>query len=415
MNNPVISFLIQPLSSLDKAIAFCIGYGILFFAYNDCVNRQWDFPVYYLAAHSIADHQNPYDPAILKSISDSREEVGYGGGLPYLYPPHIARLLFPLKTMNFFTASFIWMAAKCAALEAILFLSLVLMKIPIHPVSLIATHIIAVFYRPAAIDFNAGNIATFEAALIVAGLTAWSLKRYAYAGFFTALGCSFKGTPFLITLYPLHLRDIRYIIALIISGVLLGFVILYDWQALIQCLTFYRSPEWEQIWDEQVQSFYNCSSTTVILRTFSQTYFADPLWEAPVLANILIPLFPITIFGIIAYTIQRKNNDPSLDKTDGALLSMILCGVLLLPPRLAGYTLVWTLFPFLQIITHSIQRKSYIALFAVIIGFVLIQLNLPPNHIPSGILQLFIDKDFFGLLLFFLSAVWLCNLRPKSI
>ncbi|MBN2325720.1 MAG: DUF2029 domain-containing protein [Candidatus Omnitrophica bacterium] len=415
MSGTILSFAKRPLSKFEASIAFLIGFGILFYFYSDCVNRQWDFPVYYLAAKAVANHQNPYDPSILQSIADAEEEVGYGGGLPYLYPPHLARMLSLFGKAPFFASSFFWMTFKCAALEMILFLSFALMRIPVTPLALIVGNIAALFFRPAALDFNAGNAATFEYALILAGLYAWSRSRFCAAGFFTILGGSIKGTSLLITLYPIHLRDWRFLRALTIAAIILGCFLVWDWRILLRFFEFYQSPLWKQMWDEQVQSFYNCSYATVILRTFSYTYFAEPILAIPLLSTILIPLFPLFIFASMAFFLQkqRRQSQSLFNPTSGIVLSMILCGVLLLPPRLAGYTLIWTLFPFFQIIHTSWKNRIYIALPYVLTGLILIQLNLPPNHIPHGIPQLLIDKDFFGLLLLFISSLLLIQYSSK--
>ncbi|MGC9328722.1 MAG: glycosyltransferase family 87 protein, partial [Candidatus Hinthialibacter sp.] len=210
------------------------------------MNRQWDFPVYYLAAKAVADHQNPYDPSILQSIADADEEVGYGGGLPYLYPPHLARILSLFVKAPFFASSFFWMTFKCAALEMILFLSFALMRIPATPLVLILGNIAVLFFRPAALDFNAGNIAAFEYAFILAGLYAWSQSRYTAAGFYTILGGSIKGTPLLITLYPLHLRDWRYLRTLTVAALILGCFLLWDGKNFLRFVEFYQSPLWKQ-------------------------------------------------------------------------------------------------------------------------------------------------------------------------
>jgi glycosyl transferase family 87 len=402
-----LSFALKPLDRIDCLISFLIGFGVIFYVYSDSVNRQWDFPVYYLAAKTVAQGSNPYDPAALQAASDSIEEVGYGGSLPFLYPPHLARVMYPLSMASFFSATFCWMLLKCVALEAIIFLSLKLIGQPIHLLGLILAHIAALFYRPISLDFSAGNIALFEAFLVLLGLNAWRCNRYTVSGFFTILGCSIKGTPILIALYPLHLREWRLVKALTIFVVIFGFYMLFEWQLFVNFIAFYQSPEWEVIWDEQVQSFYNCSSVTVILRTFSDTYFAEPIIRFPMLATILIPIFPLVIFGLMAFSIKKAQSN-GYKHTSGILISMIICGVLLLPPRLAGYTLVWTLFPFLQVCYCCWDKKKVLPFIFVLAGLTLIQLNLPPNHVAAGITQLLIDKDFFGLLCIFTATVLLC-------
>ncbi|HXK94468.1 MAG TPA: hypothetical protein PKV38_12380, partial [bacterium] len=76
--------------------------------------------------------------------------------------------------------------------------------------------------------------------------------------------------------------------------------------------------------------------------------------------------------------------------------------------------LAWTYFPLLQILWTAIQKSRSGSLGLTLAGWILIQLDWPPNHIPPGITQLFIDKDFFGLLAFFLAAFSLCAFPPKT-
>ena len=414
MPRPVgLVFLWTPLDAGGRLLAFLAGFGMLFWNYSECVKRQWDFPVYYLAARALENGENPYDPARLSAIARTVEGAGYGG-LPYLYPPYLARVLTPLAHLPFFPAAFLWLVLKCAALEATIFLALFLARIPVHILSLAAGHLAALFYRPLALDFNAGNIAIFESALILGSLAAWRRARYGTASVLFAVGGTLKGASLLLALYPWHLRDKPFLRALAAAFLGLGLMALIDYPAAVELIRFYRGPEWQALWDEQVQSFYNCSSVTVILRTFSDTYFAQPLVFSPALSSILIPLFPLLIFAAMAYAIHVQQKRPGFDPFDGPIFALLILGTLLIPPRLAGYTLAWTYFPLLQILWTAIQKSRSGSLGLTLAGWILIQLDWPPNHIPPGITQLFIDKDFFGLLAFFMAAFSLCAFPPKT-
>ncbi|MFB3787286.1 MAG: glycosyltransferase family 87 protein [bacterium] len=402
------AFALKPLDAYGRLLAFGIGFGVLFLAFGDCIKRQWDFPVYYLATRALWNGDNPYEPARLSALAQTVEGAGYGG-LPYLYPPYLARILTPLALLPFFPAAFAWLAIKCAALEATIFLALFLARIRIHPVSLAVCHFAAIYYRPIALDFNAGNIAILESALILGALAAWRRARTGTASLLFALGGTLKGSSLLLALYPLHLRDKTFLRALAAAFLGLSLVFLLDYKATGEMIHFYRGPQWQALWDEQVQSFYNCSSTTVILRTFSDTYFAEPLLRSPLLTNILVPLFPLWVFAAMAYAIHNRQKRAEFDPCDGRILALLLLGTLLIPPRLAGYTLAWTFFPLVQILWAAYRESRTGSLLLALIGLVLIQLNWPPNHIPPGITQLFIDKDFFGLLCLFGSAFFLCR------
>lgn len=415
MGRPVlVEFAIRSLSAYGRLVAFLIGFGVLFLVFSDCVKRQWDFPVYYLAARALWNGENPYDPARLSALAQTVEGAGYGG-LPYLYPPYLARILTPLAWLPYFPAAFTWLAIKCAALEATLFLALFLARIRIHPVSLAVGHIGVFFYRPIALDFNAGNIAILEAALVLGALAAWSRARTGSASALFALGGTLKGSFLLLALYPLHLRDKPFLRALTAAFLGLSLVFLLDYKATGEMLHFYRGPQWQALWDEQVQSFYNCSSTTVILRTFSDTYFAEPLIRSPLLTTILIPLFPLSVFAALAYAIHTRQKREGFDPFDGRILALLVLGTLLIPPRLAGYTLAWTFFPLVQILWAAYRESRTGPLVTALLGVVLLQMNWPPNHIPPGITQLFIDKDFFGLLCLFGSAFFLCREPVREI
>ncbi|HQH72980.1 MAG TPA: glycosyltransferase 87 family protein, partial [bacterium] len=198
MGRPVlVEFAIRSLSAYGRLVAFLIGFGVLFLVFSDCVKRQWDFPVYYLAARALWNGENPYDPARLSALAQTVEGAGYGG-LPYLYPPYLARILTPLAWLPYFPAAFTWLAIKCAALEATLFLALFLARIRIHPVSLAVGHIGVFFYRPIALDLNAGNIAILEAALVLGALAAWGRARTGSASALFAFMLSYPPTDYVI-------------------------------------------------------------------------------------------------------------------------------------------------------------------------------------------------------------------------
>jgi len=402
MTRSRFAFFLCPFSPYYRSVSFLLGFGVLFWAYSDSVRRQWDFPVYYLASRSLWHSVDPYDVAAFQSFAKTQTEVPYGG-LAYLYPPLPARLLYPLAVLPYFPAAFIWMSLKCAALEAAIVAILSLMRQPPTLLSLGLLHGVAVWFRPLAMDFDAGNVAVFEFALAAGAMTAWSKGKFTFAAIFLSACGMTKGFPLLLALYPIHLRERKWIRALLVVLAGIAGMMLFDFRALQSYVAFYRSPEWQKIWDEQVQSFYNCSSVSVILRTFSETYFSAPLYNSPLLVLLLIPLFPILVFSLVCYAVgrhQKKSGNPF----NGNVLSLLFCGLLLIPPRLAGYTLAWTFSPAVQIIFSSLLRKQYSTLFLATLGVFLFQLNLPPQHVAQGITQLLIDKDFFGLFFLFIAS-----------
>ncbi|MEW6237390.1 MAG: glycosyltransferase family 87 protein [Candidatus Omnitrophota bacterium] len=391
--------------------AALIGFAVLFLGYSDSVRREWDFAVYYLAADALWSGKNPYDPHVLINIGKAVDGAGYEG-LPYLYSPLFARLLYPFTRLSYFDAAFAWMALKCAALEWSLFSILMLLRLSPSWWSLALLNLGALFYRPIALDFNAGNVAVFESALILGSLAAWRRKSSAAAPLLLAAG-AIKGTPLLMLLYPIHRRDYPFLKSFAAAFAVLLFLLLLGYQAVYQCYSFFHGPIWRTMWDEQVQSIYNCSSITVLLRTFSETYFSEPLYHSPFLTGLLIPLFPIMVFCLAAYGIYRRESHVEYENTDEKSLSIILLCLLLLPPRLAGYNLALSFYPLVQILFSAWREKRNAVLFIALIGLLFIQIDLRQigihkGHIKPGPIQLLIDKDFFGLLFLFIAAVTLC-------
>lgn len=409
----IFYFILKPLRTFDTAIAMVAGFGILIYCFSDCVKREWDFAVYYLASIAIWQGDSPYSSQTLSGIAETIDDVGYGG-LPYLYPPHLARILWPVSLLDYYTASFVWIVFKCLALECIIVLTIRLMKIPLCLQTFILIHITAIYFRPVGLDFNSGNVATFETLLILSGLAGWACSKYVQTGFSLFLGGSLKGSLLLLFLYPLHLRDTMLLKSLIAPVLCFLLYTIMDASAFLHWIEFFRGHTWAQMWDEQIQSFYNCSSTTVILRTFCETYFAEPIFHFPPIAYLLIPLFPVSVFALMGYVIQRYQQCTGFDKTDPAILSVLLFGLLLLPPRLAGYSLVMMFFPTIQTLYAGFVSRNWFALVCSSTGFCLLQMNLPPNHIPAGFSQLLIDKDFFALLLFFIASAYILLYKARG-
>ncbi len=404
--------LFKNLSHFQQIIMFMVGFGILFLAYSDAVRRQWDFAVYYLAAKGVWEEINIYNSDQMMAYADTIDGVGYAG-LPFLYPPLVARLLFPFGWLDYFNAAFMWMVLKCLALEFSIFMILKLIRLNRSVISLTLVHLGAIFFQPIGLDFNSGNVAIFELTFLLSFFYFWREKQYFISGISILLSSLMKIYPILLVLYPLHLRDRRFLWALSISVLSVASLQLLDFQDLQRYLVFFRSPFLKLMWDEQVQSFYNCSYMTVILRNFSATYFAIPLYESPILVSLLIPMFPILIFATMAFVIWMRQKDMNFKPLNPGIISFLLCGVLLLTPRLAGYTLAWTFFSVVFLVCHSLKKTLYLPLIIALIGIVLFQLYLPPQHIPSGVMQLLVDKEFFALLCLFIANV-IVVLRDKQ-
>ncbi len=413
------SFLFhKPLGFYSKSVLFIIGFAMLFWWYSDAVRRQWDFAVYYVASIALWNGENPYDPETLKQIAKSIDGVGYEG-LPYLYSPLFARVLWPLTHLSYFEASFCWLLIKCVLLEISLFVMLYLLRIEIQSIIFIAIHIAVFFFRPFALDFNAGNIAIFEYSLIVCSLALWRTNRWRSCAFLMLFAGLIKGTLMFFVLYVVHTRNWKLLKALALSTMVFGVILLVDYRPVINYLQFFQTPTWTLMWDEQVQSIYNCSATTVILRTFCETYFAQPIIHFPLLGKILIPIFPIIIFILTANAVNFHQKRQGTSETDNNILTILILCILLLTPRLAGYSLSLTFYPAIYLIYKSFKEKRYISIFMSMLGSTLLlmeplQIGFHPGHFePGGFEQLMVDKDFFASLILYFTSFTTCRFYGK--
>lgn len=397
-------FVWQPLHKIQLFYAMALGFLFVMLSMNVFLHRQWDFGVYYMTGYAINHDLNPYDKDGLLTASYELPDVEYGG-LPYLYPPITAHLFQPLACLSYFEATYVWYILKCIALELLIVLTLRLCNIPCNLLYLFFLHIAALWFRPIHLDFNAGNMAVFEAALIYSFFWSWKSGKGVLSAVPLTLAGSIKIMPFLLILYPLHLRKYNILISFSLCMLLIGGLTLLEYERLASYLSFFRSTKWLMIWDEQVQSFFNCSATTVIVRTFSDTYFAQPIYESALAVSILIPLFPIVVFTCSAILINQYLNRNDKGILDGPVVSLLIMTLLLIPPRLAGYTLSWLYLPIICLLKEGFINKQIVTLFLISIGLWLLQSDIPPEHVSPGITQLLIDKDFFGLLAIYLSGM----------
>ncbi len=410
-----LSMLVQtPLHGMSLFFASVVGFIVFLNAMDLFVMRQWDFSVYYMAGYALNHDWNPYDRDGLQELASSLPEVEYGG-LPYLYPPLTGYLFKPLALLPYFEAKYVWFVCKCAALEGIILVTLFVCRIPISVFSLGLVHLAAVYFRPVRLDFNAGNIAVFEALMVYAFFWYWRIANYRSSGVVLSFVGAIKIMPLMLILYPLHLRQYKLLIPFFISMGCIGATTLYHYNLFTSYLTFYQSTLWRQIWDEQVQSFFNCSSTTVILRTFTDTYFARPIIESDLIANTLIPLFPIAVFFLSAWLIDKAlkmNPQIHSHEFNVALLIMTL---LLISPRLAGYTLAWLFLPYICVAKEIVINRMVSAGILWLLSLGLLQVVAPPEHIPHGWPQLLIDKEFFALFFLYLSMAIVLVKKYKKI
>lgn len=404
-------WLFQPLSSYGIAVASILGFAILFWRYSLLALLQWDFGVYYLAAFAYHSGGNPYDPGTLSVIGASMDGVQYHG-LPFLYPPVILHFFRLFTLVDIHTAAFVWLLLKCAALLGSIFLILRISGAGVTPLSLFCAYLFALYYRPIGLDFSAGNVAIFESTIILAGLLAWMQGRHALWGVGVGLAGAMKAAPLLLALEPLHRRDSLFFAGLLSVVVVTGLVMLLDYPTLLHYWQFIRGPIWENHWDEQAQSIYNLSSLSFVLRTFSGTYFFEPLYESPLMVSILVPGIPLAVVLSLFWAIRQRDANETNNPADPSLMSAMIVALLLIPPRLADYTLVWAFLPIFHGLWRWSAERRWLPLLLLVIGAILIHWDYPPSRVGAGWAQLLADKNLFGLL--FIYTAYLVRLKDYS-
>ena len=388
----------------QRFLLIVLGLVALFSRYVPAWNAVWDYSVYYKASREMFEGKSPYVQPEFSTM-----EKPYIG-LPYLYSPVFARLLTPLALLNYMWSSLVWVIIKCLSLEACIFLIMRLLSLPFSAGAFAILHLLVLVYQPVGLDVGSGNVATLEIMTILGGLVAWRANRPTLGGFLLALPIIVKPTCLLILLYALHRRAWGVLRGAGLAVLCVGLCTAADWRYTVDLVQFLRSPLWARFWDELVQSYYNFSAVTVIQRTFGETYFTQPIVWLPWLPPILIPLATISIFVLTARAIARSEGRDASHVLDPSILSLVLLTALLLPPRLAGYSLVWTLLPLASLAHRTIASRDWLVGLLTVVGFVLIQIHVEPQHTGPGLSQLLIDHYFFGLL--FLYAA---NTRKESI
>ncbi len=392
--------LCRPLTSKrELTLLIFLAIVILFARYVPAWNAIWDFDVYIDASKAMMEGRSPYVPE-----DASRPDAPYIG-LPYLYSPLFARLITPLALLDPMWAGLVWVILKCLSLLLCIFLVILLIDVPISIGSVGSILFLLLVYQPLGLDMGSGNVAVFEITGILGGFAAWRKGRTLLAGFLFILPLMVKPTCLLLLLYPLHRRAWD-----VLRGTAVGLAVLIigslpDIHYVLDLFQFLRGPIWASFWDELSQSFYNFSAVTVIQRIFGETYFVGPVISMEWLPPFLIPFFVVSIFLCSVWAIARSENECIHGELAPEILSLVLLTAILLPPRLAGYTLTWTFFPVVALIKSTAERKGFVIGLLTLLGLAVIQIDVEPQHVSPGIAQLLIDHYFFGVLFLYCANV----------
>ena len=403
----------KPLPVVPQLLIALAGFTLFFIEFSKGVHLQWDFVIYYLAAYTLSIGGDIYDKDVLMQVSDSINDLEYGG-LPYLYLPIFARALFPLSFLSYFNASFVWIILKCLALEVTIFGTLFLLQRTPTLLNMILLHAAAFMFAPFGVDMYTGNIGILESTMALCFFAAWKKRREWCAVFMLICSGMTKGLPLILALYPYYLREWPFLKKIAVALGVFGSFFIIDYSTTKMWLAFYQSPKWLLFWDELVQGYYNCAYTSAILRVFSETYFTQPLIDIPGLSVILLPIFPMTIVLMTAYAIHRKRQEEGGEAVDPTIVALLMSGVVLISPRMAEYSLSWSFFPLCTVFFLIIKEKRIVPLVLTLGAIVLFQIYVLPEHVKPGWQQLLIDKIFYGQILLYVSLWLFCAIKPRE-
>ena len=406
-------YLRKPLPVITQFMIAVLGFTLFFTAYAKGVHLQWDFVIYYLAAYTLPTGADIYDKEVLLRVSDTVNDLDYGG-LPYLYFPIFARILFPFSYLSYFNAAFLWIILKCIALEITIFGTLFLLQTAPTLLNTIILHWAALFFAPFGVDMYTGNIGIMESTLAICFFAAWKKRKEWSAAIFLICSSVTKGLPLMLALYPYYLREWSFLKKIGVALGVFGSFFVIDYSTTKMWLTFYQSTKWLLFWDELVQGYYNCAYTSALLRIFSETYFTQPLIDIPGLAAIVVPLFPMTIVLMTAFAIHHKRQRGEQELVDAPIAALMMTGLVLISPRMAEYSLSWSFFPLCTVFYFVYREKKIMPLILTIAGIVLFQMYVLPEHVKPGWQQLLIDKIFYGQILLYLSIWFFCVAKPPE-
>lgn len=178
-----------------------------------------DLRSYYFAGKAVVDHGNFYDVKYLNTLC---REAGINVVFPYLYPPFLAHVIFPISYLPPSHANKIWSLALCIFVAIAAWLAIHLANIYQRENSLVKksenkyiAFVFAVsllFILPFRNNVNLGQVNVFLLAFILVSLILFFKKHYRLAAFFLSLSIIIKVTPAILLFYFLVQKQYKVIV-----------------------------------------------------------------------------------------------------------------------------------------------------------------------------------------------------------
>lgn len=362
---------------LQATLSFIGGVVLVFYVHHHCLGAQWDLEAYLEAARAIRAGENPYP------LPDEDKEFFLTNLTVYVYPPLFARVLSPLAGIDHQILKVGWLLLQCIAFEGLYWLGLRLLGRPFERVTWLFYHAVALLYDAVFTDLRAGNTALMEASILTTWAV-WHIRKPVKAGILLGGLVAIKPLIVFHLIRDLACRNLRPLLASIVTILLLYGVMQLDGNLLANYRTFLNSRTFQRIMDEHTVGIYNNATVSVGFRLFTDQTLFKPVVNFPPLAYLFTFAVPIVLW-LAVFSSWRKMGESGMSLFDQNRLGfyLLLPTVLLTIPRVADYTLVWLLVPLFFGIWEAWENSITSAFW--LFGGAALAGNLPvrPSHLEE--------------------------------
>ncbi|MCL1466266.1 glycosyltransferase family 87 protein [Argonema galeatum] len=277
-----------------------------------------DFRWYYVASKMVLNGLNPYQPQTF--VNYFVQVVTPRNAMPFVYPPNIIPLIFPLGYFLSYHASTIWVFANLLAIIFLIWGGAYLIDSPSKNWKVIGAITCFLVYGTS-YSLSVGNVA-----LIVSALVMWSIiqakkSRNVLAGVLLGISTIKPPLAVLFVLYFLVKRRFKLVIFCVITALILTVIgLLMTGNSLPEFIQLYK-----QGYELFFQHFYNApdkSSGRIDAVVIGYRLFKNSL----ILSKLTSALIVIIAIGYISFYIYRRNKSINLVKEiDLSEVSLIAC------------------------------------------------------------------------------------------
>lgn len=326
-NQKLIRFFRHPLVNLPLQVilALIVTRLIAFNGWTAYMLTQpnapfWDFKWFYVASHLIHQDISPYQP---NTFSDYYCKLTAVCGVipPFIYPPNILPLLWPIGYFSITSASTIWVALHLLTIVSLLWGANILLDSRAKRFIIICTLICAVNYG-ISFDLRVGNISSVVTALLLWSVILAKKGRNNLSGILLGISAVKPTLSILFFLYFMLKRRFSLILwgvatLLLLTGI--GFLITGD--SVLEFYKLYKAGvEWT--FSELHSNIPSISPSRIDLEVIAYRLFPDN----KVLAKVLSGLIRGGLTLLVFFHLYKRQVSNSWSKDiDLAEVGLIAC------------------------------------------------------------------------------------------